>query len=149
MKIKELYPDAVVENLDYEFKAVLTPDNPIKWAKTIVGFANSRGGTLFVGVSNDGEAFGLGIEEIDRTKLLISQVNDRHIFPHAKISYMIRSVDDNAEYFVLAVKVAPSGSVVRYRDGDFNETVYVKGDGNATPRNSRGNHFTLEAQVRC
>lgn len=133
MKIKELYPDAVVENLDYEFKAVLTPDNPIKWAKTIVGFANSRGGTLFVGVSNDGEAFGLGIEEVDRTKLLISQVNDRHIFPHAKISYMIRSVDDNAEHFVLAVKVAPSESVVRYRDGDFNETVYVKGDGNATP----------------
>ena len=43
------------------------------------------------------------------------------------------STDDNAEHFVLAVKVAPSNSVVRYRDGDFNETVYVKGDGNATP----------------
>lgn len=133
VKIKELYPDVLVENLDYEFKAVLTSENPIKWAKTIVGYANGKGGTLFVGVSNDGEAFGISLEEIDKTKLLISQINDRHIFPHVKVSYMLRSVDDEAEHFVLAIKVAPSESVVRYRDGDFNETVYVKGDGNATP----------------
>ena len=46
---------------------------------------------------------------------------------------MMRSVDENAEKFVLAVNVLPSESVVRYREGDFNETVYVKGDGNSTP----------------
>lgn len=40
---------------------------------------------------------------------------------------------DNAEHFVLAVKVAPADSVIRYRKGDYNETVFVKGDGNATP----------------
>lgn len=133
MKIKELYPDVLLENTDYEFKAVLNQENPVKWAKTIVGYANGKGGTLFVGVSDDGEAFGLSATEIDKTKRLIAQVNDRHIFPHAKISYKIRSVDDEAEHLVLAVKVSPSESVVRYRDGDFNETVYIKGDGNATP----------------
>ncbi len=133
MKIKELYPDAINENLNYEYKSILNQDNPIKWAKTIIGYANSDGGALFVGVNNDGEAFGLTLDQIDKTKLLIAKVNDRHIFPHAKISYTMTSSDDNAEHFVLAVKVAPSNSVVRYRDGDFNETVYVKGDGNATP----------------
>lgn len=46
---------------------------------------------------------------------------------------MIKSVDEEAEHFVLAVKVAPSDSVVRFKDGDFNEVVYVKGDGNSTP----------------
>lgn len=133
MKIKELYPDVIAENLNYEYKAVLNSDNPIKWAKTIIGYANDRGGILFVGVSNDGEAFGIDLEEIDKTKLLISRINDRHIFPHVKVTYMMRSVDAEAEHFVLAVKVAPAESVIRYREGDYNETVYVKGDGNATP----------------
>lgn len=133
MKIKDLYPDVITEDLNYEYKAVLNPDNPIKWAKTIIGYANDKGGTMFVGVSNDGEAFGIGLGEIDKTKLLISRINDRNIFPHVKITYMMRSVDDNAERFVLAVKVAPAESVIRYREGDYNETVYVKRDGNATP----------------
>ena len=39
MKITELFNDVINENLDYEFKAELNPDNPMKWAKTIVGFS--------------------------------------------------------------------------------------------------------------
>ena len=133
MKISELYPDVISEDLDYEYKAQLNPENPIKWAKTIVGYANGKGGIMFVGVSNDGEAFGIELDEIDKTKNLIARINDRHIFPHTRIRYMMRSVDANAERFVLAVNVAPADSVVRYREGDFNETVYIKGDGNSTP----------------
>ena len=133
MKIKELYPDVITEDLSYEFKAVLNPDNPVSWAKTIIGYANDKGGTMFVGVSNDGEAFGLDLKEIDKTKLLISRINDRNIFPHVKVTYMMRSVDAEAEHFVLAVRVSAAESVIRYREGDYNETVYVKGDGNATP----------------
>lgn len=30
MKITELYPDVITEDLNYEYKAVLNPDNPIK-----------------------------------------------------------------------------------------------------------------------
>lgn len=133
MKITELYSDILIENTKYEFKALLTPENPIKWAKTIVAYANGDGGFLFVGVANDREAFGITLDEIDKTKNLVAVINDRHIFPHAKIHFQMRSVDNDAERFVLAIKVTPSDSVVRYRDGDFNETVYVKGDGNSTP----------------
>lgn len=133
MRIKELFSDVITEDLKYEYKASLNPDNPLKWAKTIIGFANSDGGIIFVGVSNEGEAFGISLEEIDRTKNLIAVINDRHIFPHAKYRYLMRSVDENAEKFVLALKVLPSDSIVRYREGDFNEAVFVKGDGNTTP----------------
>lgn len=133
MRITELYPDVVAEDRKFEYKAALNLDAPVKWAKTIVGYANGDGGFLFVGVSNDGEAFGIGLDDIDRTKNLIATVNDRHIFPHVSISYMMRSVDEEAEKFVLAVYVVPSDSIVRYREGDFNETVYIKGDGNSTP----------------
>lgn len=133
MKMKDVYPDVITEDLEYEYKAILNPDNPVKWAKTLVGYANGDGGVLFVGVSNDGDAFGIELDEIDKTKNLIARVNDRHIFPHVRIQYMMRSVDANAERFVLAVKVIRADSVVRYREGDFNETVYIKGDGYSSP----------------
>lgn len=84
MKIKELYPDVITEDLEYEYKAELNPDNPVKWAKTIVGYANGKGGIMFIGVSNDGEAFGIGLDEIDKTKNLIAKINDRHIFSARK-----------------------------------------------------------------
>ncbi len=133
MKIKDLYNEVVLEDMKHEYKSQLNHDNPLKWAKSIVAFANGSGGIIFVGVSNDGEAFGLSLDEIDKAKNLVAITVDRHIFPHAKISYTMRSVDANAEKFVLGIKVSPSDSIVRYRDGDFNETVYVKGDGNSTP----------------
>ncbi|MGN0438050.1 MAG: hypothetical protein ACI4F4_05950 [Lachnospiraceae bacterium] len=44
MHIHELFPDVISEDLDYEYKTVLNPDKPIKWAKTIVGYANGKGG---------------------------------------------------------------------------------------------------------
>ena len=133
MKINELYSDILAEDTKYEFKAILNPNEPLKWAKTIVAYANGEGGYIFVGVSDNRDAFGLSIEEIDKIKNLISLINDRHIFPHAKITYGMRSVDDNAEKFVLAVKVFSADSIVRYREGDFNENVYIRGDGNSTP----------------
>ena len=133
MKITDLYSDILIENTKYEFKAQLKQDNPVKWAKSIVGYANGEGGYLFVGVANDGEVFGLTLDEVDKTKNLVALVNDRHIFPHTKLSFLMRSVDDNAEHFVLGIKVLPSDSEVRFRDGDFNETVFVRGDGNTTP----------------
>lgn len=133
MKITELFSDVITEDLNYEYKAELNRDKPLKWAKTIVGFANGEGGIIFVGVSNDGTAFGLDLDKIDQTKNLVAVVNDRHIFPHVRYRFMLRSVDDDAKKFILAIKVISSDSVVRYREGDFNETVYVKGDANSTP----------------
>lgn len=136
MKISKICPDIIGEDTKYEFKAELTSINPLRWAKTLVAFANGTGGSMLVGVADDGEAFGLSIEEIDKTKNLIAVVNDRNIFPHVRYSFSLISVDDNAERFVLLVNVAQSDSIVRYREGDFNEVVYVKGDANsvaATP----------------
>ena len=49
----------------------------------------------------------MDLRTIDETKNLIALVNNRFIFPHAKLSYMMRSVDEEAERFVLVVKVLP------------------------------------------
>jgi hypothetical protein len=76
MKTGELFPGVLAENTACVFLARLDPDNPVHWAKSIVGYANGRGGTLFVGVSDSGEASGIGIREIDRAKSLIAAVNE-------------------------------------------------------------------------
>ena len=34
MHIREIFPDVITEDLDYEYKQILNPDNPVKWAKT-------------------------------------------------------------------------------------------------------------------
>jgi ATP-dependent DNA helicase RecG len=133
MHISELYPDVIGEDLNYEFKAALSEDNPIKWAKTIVAYANSDGGTIFVGVNDSGEAFGLSLQEIDRIKNQIALENERHIIPKVKITYLLRNIDDKMGAFVLAVKVSPSESLVRYRSGDYNEQVFIRQDGSTTP----------------
>lgn len=133
MKISEIFPEVLMEDLDYEFKQVLSEENPVKWAKTIVAYANNGGGTIFVGVSNDGDAFGLTLNDIDRAKNLVARINDRNIFPHVKTSYVIASVDENAERYVLGIRIFSAESVVRYREGDFNETVFIRGDGNSYP----------------
>lgn len=148
MKIKELFADVISENQKYEFKSVLTPDNPLKWAKTVIGFANSEGGMIFIGVADDGEAFGLSLDEIDRTKNLIAVINDRHIFPHVKYRFAMRSTDNEAEKFVLGLKVLPSDSIVRYRDGDFRETVFVRGWKLASCHTG-GNNSPVQKKVRC
>ena len=77
MKTGELFPGVLAENTACVFLARLDPDNPVHWAKSIVGYANGRGGTLFVGVSDSGEASGIGIREIDRAKSLIAAVSGK------------------------------------------------------------------------
>ena len=48
MKISEIFPEVLMEDLVYEFKQVLSEENPIKWAKTIVAYANNGGGTILL-----------------------------------------------------------------------------------------------------
>lgn len=131
MKIRKLFSEVIIEDAFYEYKAIISDKEIVRWAKTFVAFSNGKGGTIFVGVSNDGEAFGLPLDEIDKIKNLVAVTNDRHIFPHITYSYMLKRVDSKAELYVLAIRIFPSDSIVRFRDGDFNETVYVKGDGNS------------------
>ena len=80
MKIRELYSDVMNETTQFEFKAKIHLENNIKWAKTIVAYANGEGGIIFIGVSDEGDAFGIPLKEVDECKNLIAVVNDRNSF---------------------------------------------------------------------
>ena len=139
MKIAELFKDVITENRNYEFKAALNSKDTLSWAKTLVGFANGEGGILFIGVADDGEAFGLDLGTIDKLKTMIYEENTRHIFPHIKFRFLMRSVDPEANKFVLGVQVEPSPSMVRYQSEEYS---FSEQGNSGTSASSEGNEIS-------
>lgn len=129
----ELVDSPLIENKEFEYKLKLESDKDKieKWAKSLVGFANTDGGFLFVGVNNDGIAIGLSKEEIDNSKNLILKTINRYIFPHIQVSFLTYPCEENKG--ILSVFVPPSREIVIYKAGDFNEKVYIREDGATIP----------------
>lgn len=132
-KIADLLPLEGVENKSYEFKLKLEngDDKIEKWAKTLVGFANTSSGYMLVGVTNDGYAPGLNAEEIDKTKNLILLTINRHIFPHISVDF--ETIDCAKGKKVLSVFVDYVNEMVIYKAGDYNEKVYIRDNGATIP----------------
>lgn len=132
--IKDLIPESYFENKEYEYKLVLESQEAKieKWAKTLVGFSNEIGGTILVGVNNDGDIVGLSRDDIDNAKNLVLRTIDRHIFPHIDVKF---DIFGDAPSFVLAIKVDYTNNIIVYKTGDFNEKVYVRADGATVPAN--------------
>lgn len=67
------------EDSKHQFKANVT--NEISLAQEMVAFSNSGGGTIFVGVSDDGTFSGLTIEDMRRLNQLVSNAASQHVRP--------------------------------------------------------------------
>lgn len=99
MKIEELLNNVNVEDYVTEFKGLIKEGiNPetkerfeIGWLKTIVAFANSQGGTLYVGVDNKThDILALSHNEIDKMALMVQRQIQEHIEP--PIKYTIEKI---------------------------------------------------------
>lgn len=132
-KIEELVGIDFFENKEHEYKLHLesSTDRIEKWAKTLVGFANTYGGYLFVGVSNDGSLVGLEKDEIDKTKVLVLKTINRYIFPHIQVSFSVLTY--KKEKYILSIWTDYVDEMVIYKSGDFNEKVYLREDGSTIP----------------
>lgn len=49
----------IAEATEYEFKSAVEANKPRSWLKTVSAFANGVGGSIYIGVSDDGIAIGL------------------------------------------------------------------------------------------
>ncbi len=67
------------EDSRHQFKR--EPGHPDSLAAEMVAFANTAGGNLFIGVTDDGQINGLSSEDIKRLNQLISNVSSQHIKP--------------------------------------------------------------------
>ncbi|MDB4657250.1 BREX system Lon protease-like protein BrxL [Verrucomicrobiales bacterium] len=119
-----------------EFKSTLrtnlhtgAPDKKIEQTalKTIAAFLNSEGGTLLIGVNDDGETLGIGPDKFpdeDQMNLhLVSLIKDRIGAEHT-INLTIRFINHDDKR-VFRVDCRPSNFPCYFRDGD-NELFYIR-----------------------
>lgn len=72
--IEQLDFSRLQEDRTIEFKVSLNKDEPVKWIKSFVGFANTEGGTIYIGISDGGHPVGFNRDEIDSLQLYISDI---------------------------------------------------------------------------
>ena len=90
------------ENQYLEFKRVV-PDPP-RLAKEMIAFANSGGGTILIGIDDDGSI--VGLKDHSEEVFAVSKAARLHCAP--KISYQIDELPVSRKRDVLLVRVPPS-----------------------------------------
>lgn len=104
-----------LEGKEYEFKVDLNKQEPLKWLKTVVAFANDLGGILCIGVTNEGYAKGFTLEEADKLQIYFNDMVRNKILP--KIDYSITPIQTEEQTIVLVVNVPIcKNDAVRYKE---------------------------------
>ena len=135
MKINEILPNINNENYSVEFKARLLTgldkqgnDNELKWLKKIVAFANTQGGTLFVGVNDKThEIEPLNHSDIDETAKLLYQKVEERIEPD--ISLRIKEISLGKAYkdqYLLRIDVEKSERTPVYVHANGIPVCYIR-----------------------
>ena len=123
MLIQELLPDVNLETNSTEFKARLETgldrkgeDNELKWLKEISAFANTSGGTIYVGVNDKShEIESLSHEEVDATIKLLYQALRQRVEPELKPFVQEIGIPNTFPMrYILAIAIPPSPVVPVY-----------------------------------
>lgn len=99
-----------LESLNFECKARLNRDDAEGWLKTVAGFSNAEGGTLFVGVEDkSNKLIGFSRKEADSERNFFNNQVNEHIFPRPvlKVSFLPYK-NREAERFIMRVDVKES-----------------------------------------
>ena len=119
-----------------EFKSTLRtnlhtnkPDKKMEYAvlKTLAGFLNTNGGTLVIGVSDDGISVGIETDNFpnqDRMSLHLTNIVNAHLGPNA-MTLIHTSFYDFEDSRILVVNCQRSPTEVYVRDGNV-QRLYVR-----------------------
>lgn len=118
MDIKELIGEAT----EYDKKLALEERKPKSWCKSVSAFANTFGGVLIFGISNDGHAVGLEDPEGDAEK--ISEIIKARLTPIPEFKLGFHKTDD-AKIFVI-LEVFKGDETPYYYSGDGVLEAYVR-----------------------
>ncbi|WP_100402629.1 ATP-binding protein [Bacillus sp. FJAT-42315] len=109
LKIKELDPKTELSNLDFKEVFSIKGTHGIEVAKDIAAFANTKGGHIIFGVTNDFVWIGLDDKsdaKIDESQ--IGQLCEKYIDGYVEITYSIHEIDEK-EFLMLYI--APSNAI--------------------------------------
>ena len=138
MYLEELLNKDILEDDKIECKQSLNRTDILDWLKTIAGFSNADGGTMYIGVADKtNKLIGFSKEEVDSEKNYINNQLNEHLFPRpfVKISFLPYEIKGNTRY-VLEVDVPSSAfkpvilkykgvpSIFMRRDGYTNGATY-------------------------
>lgn len=138
MYLEELLNKNILEDDKIECKQSLNRIDVLDWLKTIAGFSNADGGTMYIGVADKtNKLIGFSKEEIDSEKNYLNNQLNEHLFPRplVKISFLPYEIKGNTRY-VLEVDVSSSTfkpvilkykgvpSIFMRRDGYTNGATY-------------------------
>ena len=110
MFLEEIIKGNGFENREVECKQILNREDIEGWIKTIAGFANAEGGTMYIGVDDKtNKLIGFERKQADNERNYFNNQVNEHLSPRPPyridfISYKIRE----KELFIIAVKVEKS-----------------------------------------
>ncbi|WP_338870474.1 ATP-binding protein [Spirosoma sp. SC4-14] len=117
------------ENIRLEFKRSIS--SPQRIARTLAAFANTVGGELLIGVSDDGKIVGVPSEFREIRK--IEEATDQFVEPALSVSYEVLAPDGR---IVLLIRVAESEEKPHYAvDESGKRTIYVRAKDKSVPTN--------------
>ena len=105
----------------YEFKVALEKKKPKSWLKSVSAFANSLGGMLLFGVSDDKQVVGLDSAQGDAE--IISRLIKDRITPLPQIE--LKAIKEN-ERDILSLKILPGRSTPYYYKADGVTEAYIR-----------------------
>ena len=97
MDIKDLIGEAT----EYDKKQALEEKKPKSWCKSVSAFANTFGGALIFGISDEGQVLGLNNPEVDAEK--ISETIKSRLTPIPEFKLKFQKTDDGKILVILEV----------------------------------------------
>ena len=99
------------EDSQHQFKEDIRNGDSL--AAEMVAFSNSRGGAIFIGVSNKGALVGLSSKDVDRVNQLISNSTSQHV--RSSITVHTENISIESGWLVIVVTI-PEGIDKPYFD---------------------------------
>ena len=97
------------EDSNWEFKAIEfagnRPRSPRRddWADEVAAFANTNGGLLLCGVTDDGDVQGMSREQMDELERLISEVCSDSISPPVRVIILRKEISEGKPFLMVEV----------------------------------------------
>lgn len=118
MKITEL----ISECTEYDFKLMLEERRPKSWLKSVSAFANGLGGSLFLGIDDDGSV--KGVADVQHVCEIISAKIRDYMDPLPEIEMIPHKNDEGLN--ILQLKVNPDNYTPYYYVGDGQRVAFVR-----------------------
>ncbi len=129
--MSQLLTDLIAQGEGSRLDFKLTISSSARIARTLASFANSSGGTILIGVADDGTVAGVKSEQTEMER--IEEATDFFIVPALEITYGTVVADNR---LVLVIDVPESLDKPHYAlDERGNRTIYIRSRDKSVPTN--------------